>query len=344
MLLKVFESGKYPQGEFSAEQARQIAESYDPGGDVEAPCVIGHLSNGLAERIENELSHGWVKSLLYIEQDGVGQLWADVEPSPELTAYMSGGRVRYVSVEIAKREDDQLYLVRLAFLGRSIPAVVTARVPAAFRWLGAPVLKAMGLKFSDPEDSEAPLCFCRKLELPKFDKPEPKGETESQQAPEGEASDNIEQPDDGGNMAKVSEEQFAAEQSAKLQFQKEAEAARAELAQFKQEQEKADVEARLAKFRDEGRLTPAEFDQAVGLAMQLQGSYREQYFSQIAARRPVLDTAEQAPAKDAAPTSGGGASPTEQVRKFAQENNLSFEAAAMRLAAQKPDLFEQGGV
>ena len=221
--------------------------------------------------------------------------------------------------------------------------MVTARVPAAFRWLGAPVLKAMGLKFAEQEDGDAPLCFCRKLELPKFDKPEPKGETESQQVPEGEASDNIEQPDDGGNMAKVSEEQFAAEQAVELQFQKEAEAARAELAQFKQDQEKADVEARLAKFRDEGRLTPAEFDLSVGLAMELQGRYREEYFSQIAARRPVLETRnEQAPARDAAAASGVTAPALwSKSAEFAQKNNLSFEAAAMRLAAQNPGLFER---
>lgn len=143
-------------------------------------------------------------------------------------------------------------------------------------------------------------------------------------------------------MAKISEEQFAAEQAKTAKFQQESAEAKAELAKFKQEQEKAGVEARLAKFRDEGRLTPAEFDQAVGLAMQLQGEYREQYFAQIGSRPPVLDTSEKAPASKATPKSGG-ASPAEQVRKFAKENGLSFEAAAQRLAQQNPALFEQEG-
>lgn len=178
MLFKIFESGKYPQGEFGAEQVRQIAESYDPEGDIEAPCVVGHMNNALAERIENELSHGWVAGLLYIEQDGTGQLWADVEPSPELTAHLAGRRLRYVSAELAKREDG-LYLVRLAFLGRSIPAVVTARVPAAFRWIGGPILKTLGLKFAEQEDSAAPLCFCRKLEFCEADAKEQREKPEA---------------------------------------------------------------------------------------------------------------------------------------------------------------------
>ena len=339
MLFKVFESGKYPQGEFGAEQVRQIADSYDPEGDIEAPCVVGHMNNALAERIENELSHGWVKGLLYIEQDGTGQLWADVEPSPELTAHLAGRRLRYVSAELAKRDEGALYLVRLAFLGRSIPAVVTARVPAAFRWIGAPILKTLGLKFAEQSDSEEPLCFCRKLEFReagiKEQREEPEGPTQKE-----EINESTEEPKGGENMAKISDEQFAAEQARAAKFQQEAEAAKAALAKFQQEQEKAGVEARLAKFRDEGRLTPAEFDQAVGLAMQLQGEYREQYFAQIGGRPPVLDTSEKAPANKAAPKSGS-TSPAEQVRKFAAENNISFEAAAQRLAQQNPALFEQ---
>ena len=341
MLFKIFESGKYPQGEFGAEQVRKIADIYDPEGDIEAPCVVGHMNNALAERIENELSHGWVAGLLYIEQDGTGQLWADVEPSPELMAHLAGRRLRYVSAELTKREDNALYLVRLAFLGRSIPAVVTARVPAAFRWIGAPILKTLGLKFAEQSDSEEPLCFCRKLEFREEEarerEPEPRNTQKSVEKP------NKNDPDTGGeNMAKISEEQFAAEQAKAAKFQQEAEAAKAELAKFQQEQEKASVEARLAKFRDEGRLTPAEFGQAVGLAMQLQGEYREQYFAQIGGRPPVLETSEKAPANKAAPA-GGSTSPAEQVRKFAKENNLSFEAAAQRLAQQNPALFEQEG-
>ncbi|MEM9423158.1 MAG: hypothetical protein AAF975_00040 [Spirochaetota bacterium] len=344
MLFKIFESGKYPQGEFSPEQVAAMASAYDPQNDVEAPCVIGHLDNSLAERIENELAHGWVKGLMYIQQDGrgpsvgSGQLWADVEAGGELLSHVADGRLRYVSAEIAKREGDSLYLVRLAFLGRSVPAVATARVPAAFRWIGS----KFGLKFEDGAD-EGVLRFCRKLEF--------EGTTEGTEEPGKNphpshgpqikqiGADVKEKPSMEEEMGKITEEMFAAEQAASLRFQQEAQSAKAELAKFQQEQEKKDVEARIAKLRECGKLAPAEFEQAVGLALQLTGEHRETYFGQLEGRAPVLDLGtEKARREDAG---GGHQSALDQLKSFAAREGLSFSEALERVKFSDAVLYQR---
>ena len=333
MLFKVFESGKYPQGDFTPQMVEQMAFAYSPESDVEAPCVIGHLDNSLAERIENELADGWIKELSFRQFDGgKAELWADCELSENLKQLIASKRIRYVSAEIAKREEDSLYLVRLAFLGRSIPAVATARVPAAFRWIGA----KFGLRFEEQND-EGLLRFCRKLEFVGQELNEPKSHNAPETTENKEENNNFEE----GEMAKITQEQLELEQAKAAKFQQEAEATKAELAKFRQEQEKKDVELRLSSLRDSGKLAPAEFEQAAGLALQLHGEYREQYFKQIENRPPILDVSgkEHATTSNAQEGQTGSMNQTEQVRKFAKENGISFTEAAQKMAAQNPAQF-----
>lgn len=343
MRMMVFLAGKYPQGDFSEQVVQQIAQDYEPEQGVEAPCVIGHFDNLLAERIETELSDGWVSALQAVPGDQGAELWAEMELSADLIGLVRDKKLRYVSIELMESKDDsgsaswQLY--RVAFLGRTIPQIKTAKIPSAFRWLGA----KFGLKFGD-DDGEKVARFSRKIDLAAFRGVPPGGKPteEAIEEPTGKPDGTIEEfeEEEENEVAKITEEQFAAAETRAAESEARAKEAEDKLAQFQAAAEKKDVEAKLRQFEAVGKLPPAELEQALGLALQLRGEYREQYFQQIEARPPALDLSGRHQA-DKSEFSEAGLDPMAQVRKFASDNKISFSEAVDRIRREQPDLYEK---
>lgn len=111
--IEVFRAGKYPQGDFSAEDVAKIAASYDRAYH-ESPLVLGHPKTDAP-------AYGWVEAL---KSEG-GTLLAKLRDVPaELAAAVDAGRWRKRSVALYRDLDGRgPYLRHLGLLGAEPPAV-----------------------------------------------------------------------------------------------------------------------------------------------------------------------------------------------------------------------------
>jgi hypothetical protein len=124
------------------------------------------------------------------------------------------------------------------------------------------------------------------------------------------------------------------------------------LAAFKKENDelklaskKAESEAFFGRLRDEGKLPPAMFEQAVNLDVRMdsenQKAFRAFFKSQ---EKPIVDLSGShvADKKNAPDSASSDFSLAAQIRAFQRERNLSsFADAAKILQVEKPALFEE---
>lgn len=359
MLMPVFKSGNYPQGDFPLERCRKMVDAYDPVNNIEGAAVIGHMDNILAERIENEFAYGWYDKLSMDEEGTVYANFPDEDISPELSQWIKSGKLRYVSAEIItydKKDSTKApYLARVAFLGRSIPAVNQAKVPAMFSGL----LKAIGFSKTDPvSDTGEPLLrFCQRMDKQTVQKfaslitvPLGASENSTSHSVEGGKQNTDEKPipPKGFSMSMTDEEK---EKFSQLEKENADKAAR--IAQFEQQEKenkketaKKDAESFYQKFRDDGKITPVEFSEVVGLDVTLteeQRAIQRKHFSALFEKRsPVVSlNAGHVASKEQcfSENEKTNASVNAQVRKYAREHKISFSEAVDVLSSEKPELF-----
>lgn len=369
MLMPVFKAGNYPQGDFPLERCRKMVDAYDPVNNIEGAAVIGHMDNILAERIENEFAYGWYDKLSMDEEGTVYANFPDEDISVELSQWIKSGKLRYVSAEIItydKKDSSKApYLARVAFLGRSIPAVNQAKVPAMFSGL----LKAIGFSKTDPvSDTGEPLLrFCQRMDKETVQKfasliPAPEGVIPQGVAPQGASENSTSHSVEGGkqntdektippkgfsmSMTDEEKEKFS-------QLEKENADKTARIAQFEQQEKenkketaKKDAESFYQKFRDDGKITPVEFSEVVGLDVTLteeqRAIQRKQFSALFEKRSPVVSLAAgHVASKDTcfSENEKTNASVNAQVRKYAREHKISFSEAVEVLSAEKPELF-----
>lgn len=239
--IMIFKSGKYAQGDWSKERVEKMVNAYDPEKNHEAPVVIGH--RWVSDTDEDQMAHGWVKSL---RMDGSGKVFAEVpEFSGKVKAALAEKMLRYVSAEIYEfdKQDAAVapYLRAVSLLGRDAPAVQGTRLPAIFE-----ELVNGGTVVSLQEDSPV-AAFTRRVSA--------------------EETRTI-------GQTKAQEEAHSMEETEKLKL--ELAAKEQELAVFQKEREemktavqKKDAEKHYGTLRDEGKLAPALFEQAVALDARL---------------------------------------------------------------------------
>lgn len=109
---EIFRAGEYPQGTFTEEHIRQIAENYDPAL-LESPIQIFHKNDGYA--------YGWVEEL---KADGKRLLASFKDVSDRLKWMTSEGMLKRHSIELYRNFNEKgPYLKSLAMLGSQTPAV-----------------------------------------------------------------------------------------------------------------------------------------------------------------------------------------------------------------------------
>jgi hypothetical protein len=369
MIIKVFEAGEYPQGSWPVERVRALVSSYDPVNATEAPAVVGHMENVLVERLENELAYGWVRSL---SMDEGGTVWADMpneDISPELRSWILNKNLRYVSVEIAefdlKEPGKAPYLVRVAFLGRSIPAVSTARVPSLFRKLLGVV--GFGRKDEQPEEGVPVARFCRRLNAeavadlaasaPRIQagngladpddapRPEP-AEAIVSEPSAGEGPATFTSVTEGSMGEKELQEEVARLKADNAALGEKLGVFESAAAASKAAEVRKAAESYFGALRDAGAITPAKFDQAVAIDVTLDEKARKDFrslFGKEEGQKPAgtLGRGHFASGDRAAGEKPLEGSLVKEIQAFARKENIGFEEAARRLHAERPALFAQ---
>jgi|GEM_PF-1328103 len=361
MNLLIFKAGEYPQGSWPIERTRKMVESYDPVNNIEAPGVIGHMDNGLVERQENELAHAWVQSLSMNE---AGEVYADIpneEISPQLKSWLADHNLRYISAELG--EYDKLpapntgapYLLRVAFLGRSIPQIPTTKIPALFRKM----LVAVGFGKAEPEtvDGVRIVQFCRKIDasaieeiradLAAHEKPQSQEPTQAAFSGSPATKNSIEEVpmtekelQDENARLKAENTQIKGDLASKdtkiVEFEKQVTAQT-------EEQNKKDAETYFGALRDKGKLTPAQFEAAVKLDVGMTAENRAIYRSLFGeSMKPVvrLGTDHVATSENAHSEAGENAGTlVARINAFAKKEGISYQEAAKRLNDEHPELF-----
>jgi hypothetical protein len=326
--LMIFKVGKYPQGDWPKERVQKLVDAYDPEKMWDAPVVIGHRYYSATD--EAQFAHGWVKSL---RMDGAGKVWANVpEFSAEAKKAMAENKLRYVSAEIYeldKNENDSAqapYLRAVALLGRDSPQIPTARLPSLFGFLDQGTVTTVNEK-------EHIAVFTRKVNAEDIQTLSCQGDSK---------------PEEDNSMGKTAEDPRNAEE-----LRAELEKTKNDLAAFQKEYSdlkdagrKQEAETFFGKLRDEGKLPPVLFEQAVTLDARLGDADRKDFrvlFSRLEQTVDLSGT-HTADKKNAPAPAASGADLTAKIRAFQKERNFaSFADASVALYAEKPDLFKEGG-
>ncbi len=353
MIVKVFEAGEFPQGKYPIERVKRLVDAYDPQGFIEACVVVGHFDNFLAEREELELAHGWVKSLSINES---GEVYADIPNetiSKKLAGWIVTKQLRYVSSEIFPfdEEDDKQspYLIRVAFLGRSIPQIPTTKIPSAF----SRALSLFGLA-QKKETVENRFTWTGKIEssaieqLQSFcglaDNNPLNWKTNFRKDTGIKSGVDIDGPGEDTKFnqgEKMNEEEVQALRAENEQLKTENKNLKIKVDDFESRVLKEKITAKLEKFRDEGKILPSRFESIKENVLKMSVEGQDLYFSTLEDSVPIVDLDEKHFALKSSRTESGQTGITEKIRAFARENNLSYDVAWEQLKRERPELFEE---
>jgi hypothetical protein len=255
--------------------------------------------------------------------DGAGRVYAVVtDISADVKKKVAEKKLKYMSVEIYEHdkvdETQPPYLRAIALLGRDTPAVAGAKLPAYFSL-------APGGVVCSAKEEEHTTVFASKVgaaEIKTFS-----GDTEKESNKPEANMDELEKL----------KADFAAQNARLAELQK-------ENAELKNAGKKAESEAHFGKLRDEGKITPAQFDNAVGIDSALEGEAQKNFRALFAGAAPQVDLSgtHAAPKSKAPAARSESAGLTAKIKAFQKEKRLdSFAEAADALYAERPELFEE---
>ena len=321
--LFIFKAGKYPQGDWPKERVKKLVDAYDPDKYSDAPLVIGHRWYGTDDSYQD--AHGWVQSL---RMDGAGRVYAVVtDVSADLKRKVAEKKLKYMSVEIYENdkvdENQPPYLRAIALLGRDTPAVAGAKLPAYFSF-------APGGIVCFAKEEEHTTVFTSKVGA---------AEIKTFSGGPGEESNEPEV-----NMDEVVQAQFEKLKADFAAQNAEVAALQKENAELQNAGRRSESEAYFGKLRDEGKITPAQFSNVVGIDCGLEGEERKNFRTLFAGASPQVDLSgnHAAPKGKAPEARSESAALTAKIRAFQKEKHLdSFAEAAEALYAEKPELFEE---
>ncbi len=319
--LLIFKAGKYPQGDWPKERVKKLVDAYSPD-TIEAPLVIGHRFYGGSDEYQD--AHGWVESL---RMDGSGKVFATVtDVTSDVKKKVAEKKLKYMSVEVFENDkiDDKQppYLRAIALLGRDTPAVGIAKLPSAFSF-------ANGGTLCFANDEEHTTVFTSKvsaeeLKTVSFEK-------------EADTKEVIGMDEKNAEVERLRAD-FAAQNERLAALEKENKS-------LKDAGKKAESEAFFEKLRDEGKITPAQFETCVSIDCKLEGSDEQKnYRSLFADVKPQVDlSGKHAASKDKAPDARSeSAGLTAKIKAFQKEHKIaSFKEAAEVLFAENPKLFDE---
>jgi len=328
--LFVFKAGKYPQGDWPVDRVQKMVDAYDPVNGIEAPAVIGHRS--FAMRDADQFAHGWVKS---VRMDKDGKVYAIIDNfSLEARHAIAEGKLRYISVELYEfdkvNKDEPPYLRAVALLGRDTPAVTGTKIPAMF---SIKSFLSGGVVNTADEENHVTM-FTRKMNADDIQTLSFEGQEKTQEESVMKTAEELQAELEKSN-ARIAELEKSAGQLAA--FKKENE-------ELKNAGRKQESDAFFGKLRDEGKLTPADFEKAVALDVKLGDEERKEFRALFSSLEKKVDLSGKhtADKKNAPAPAAGSADLTAKIRAFQKEKNLaSFADAATALYAENPKLFEE---
>jgi hypothetical protein len=327
--IMVFKSGKYPQGEWKAERVKRMVEAYDPEKSWEAPGVVGHLSDFEVSSIgrDAEYADAWVKSL---RMDGAGKVYAlFTDLSSSLKLAVMERRVKYCSVEIMEMDkvNPELppYLAKVAFLGRTLPAVPTTLIPAKFNLAMGNVLE------SEPsnEDKNKNLLrfFCRFSEPKNFNDFKDKNDSKKESPMTDEEKKLFTKMQEDLNLANRKITEFENQKTV-----------------FEKIENKKEATLFFQNLQNEGILPPALFSKTVELDTSLDPNTRKEFREIIAGFQKIADTTGSHFAdkkKINQDESKKEADLNAKITAFQAEHKIAtFREAAKILFAKNPELFQ----
>lgn len=316
--LMVFKAGKYPQGNWPKERLAKMVLAYNPEKFYEAPVVIGHRAFGMSDEYQD--AHGWVKSL---RMDESGKVFAEVPSfSSDVIKKVAEGKLKYMSVEIFENDivdkNEPPYLKAIALLGRDTPAVAEAKIPTLFSL-------ALG-GFAECANKEAhTTTFTQKMDAG----------TVKLFSANGAENTTQEENMDGQNEKLIAE--MAAKDAQIAALEKENES-------LKQAERKNGAQVFFAKLRDEGKITPADFEKAVALDVKMTDADSKNFRSLFAKNEPVADLSGKHTARKekSAASFACNADVTAKIKAFQKEKDFtSFTEAAEALYAANPEVFTE---
>ncbi len=316
--LMVFESGKYPQGNWPKERVAKLVNSYDPEKFYEAPVVIGHRFFGVNDEYQD--AHGWVKSL---RMDEKGKVFAEVPSfSSDVVKKVSEGRLKYMSVEIFENDvidsSQPPYLKAIALLGRDTPAVAGAKIPTLFS------LPFGGFAECANEENHTST-FTQKMDAGTI------------QLFSADTNNNVQPTEVNMGMEETLKTEMAAKDARIAALEKE----KAALLQLGM---KNDAEAFFSSLRDGGKMTPAMFEKAVSLDVKLSEEDRKEFRSLFSQNEPIVDlSGNHAAAKGKTSSNFAcNADVSAKIKAFQKEKGFaSFAEAAEALFAESPEIFNE---
>ena len=315
MRILIFKPGTWNGRRYTQEFCRQMVANYDPQRGIEAPVVVGHR-DGWGRTDEYEFAHGWASSL---EVDVSGQVFAIIpEPTGELVEWIQTHKLRYVSIEMFFDLSDKdipinPQLVRIAVLGRSIPAVPVTRIKAEFSAVGGGLFV---------QEADGVYCAFGVLTVDGLDT-ESNGEEEAMGQTQGASADTATESVEE-LQAKLAASEARADTLEKRNTELEAKNHETEAATF------------MASVGGTG-LPPAVRDQAAAHDVTLNEEQRKSFRAFLGALAPVVTLGKDPVVEQPQRVTGNL---SEKIRAYQKKHNLgSFVDAMTALRSKQPELF-----
>jgi hypothetical protein len=270
--------------------------------------------------------------------DGAGKVFAVVEDfSADVKKAVAEKKLRYISVEFWERDrrgegNEPPYLKAVALLGRDMPAVQGAKLPACFSQGVMSVL----------DEKEFITAFPRKVDAEDKAAFSGTGGAENQGSTELGNHEEVKRMDELEKM-KAQYERLSGELAAANEriaaFEK-------ENGELKNAERKTEAATFFAKLRDEGKMPPALFEKAVELDAKMTEEGRKEYRALFSALEAKVDlSGNHAAPKGKVPAADvANANLTAKIRAFQKEKGFStFSEAADAFYTANPGAFDEGG-
>lgn len=301
----IFKTGSYPQGNYTRDGIEAFVNAFNASKD-QIPIVIGHRPWGQTDA--DEIAHGWINTLRI---DGAGEVFAvDYELDDDVKMLIATKKLKKCSIEIYGNGGDQdpYKIIALALLGRTAPQIAQTFLPQIFGLKGRDGAVYMPAEDLDPEcfSATAPAVATK----PEEDMPMTDEEKQEFNALKG-------------SVTKIGETVSQLSESVKTFA-----------AQGAPTDAKKNAEAFFGTLRDQGKITPAQFDAAVSIDVGLDEQKRVQYRALFGSVTPIVpvDGSHQAQKNEAPDDSPVDEAQTvAAIKVFQAANNIKTFSDAAKL-------------
>lgn len=322
--LEVFRAGKYPQGTYTVEDVKEIAESYDPEKLHEAPATLDHEQDGPA--------YAWVSE---VKASGKKLLVKFKDMTWELAFLLENKMFKKRSVEIYNDFEGtgKRYLKAVTFLGAAAPQVKGMPDPAFKEEFG----DSVSVDFSDGPDVKDEEGRALDEELKKL-------QEEMKAMSEQLASEKAEKAAKDAELAELQEKVSSFE--AGLARDEELTKLREKVQAMEAMGEVKELTLFCDKLVTDGKVTPAQKEGLVEFMARLDSKAEVSFGEEKKA--PMLDWFKEWLGKlsgpvelgekadfDEAHSTSGGSEDVDRIEKFAKEHGVSFKEAALELARKE---------